>query len=373
MKYLIPVALGAMSLASAQAAEPDVNIGVILALTGAYSSAGVAEKEGVLVALEELQKTKPLGDRKINLLVEDDASDKAQVINIMSRFGARKDVSIIVGPSGSFEGVVAAPIANDLKVPMLGVSTSSPAVTAAGPWSFKAIAEGTDIIPAVAYYGADKLGIKKVVTISVRNNDGQVTQKNAAVKAFKERNVEVLAEESVLGTDTDFQSIVTKIVSLKPDALFVTLVGDQAANLIIQARQAGLPASTKILGASTLGADQFISIGGSAVDGSYFAADYFVGTKTAENKRFVEAYKAKYQRLPDNWAALGYASLIVAVEAIKEAGPSPDREAIRHALTKIKNLAVPIGKGVFSIDADRKAKYEPVVGMIKDGKVVEAP
>lgn len=356
------------------AAAQDVNIAVVLALTGAYAAPGVAEKEGVQVAIEEMEKTKPLGNRRVVAMIEDNASDKAQVINLFTRYGKRSDVAMIVGPTSSFEGVVAAPIANDLKVPMLGVSSASAAITAAGPWSFKTYAEGNDSIPAIANYGADKLGIKSVVTIHARNNDGQVGQLGAAVTAFAAKNVKVLGQESVLGTDTDFQSVVTKVVALAPDAIFLTLSSSQAANFVIQARQAGLPVKVKILGTGTLATDDFIKLGGAAVNGSYFLIDYFVGLKTPQNQRFVAAYTAKYNRPPDNWAALGYASMMIAVDAIRRAGPNPTRDAIRVALTNTKNISVPLGRvGSFSFDAQRKAAYEPMIGIIDAGKIVEAP
>jgi branched-chain amino acid transport system substrate-binding protein len=355
------------------AAAAEINVGVILALTGDYGYSGVTEREGMEIAMAEIEADEPLGTDKLKLLIEDDASDKSQVINLLNRFALRDKVPIILGPTSSFEGVVAAPIANNLKVPLLTVSATSPVMTTSGEWGFKAVANAVDIIPAVATYAATKMKVKTVVTVHARNNDGQTVQKDVGVKTFKEHGVTVLSEESVLRSDTDFQSIVTKIASLKPEAIYTTLVGPQAAGFVIQARQAGIPANVPVLGAPPLGSDQYIEIGGAAIEGSVFAADYFPGSQRPVNQRFVTAYKAKFNRLPDNWAALGYSSVKLAVEALRTAGYNPSRDAIRTALAKIRDFDVPLGTGRFSFDEGRNAQYGALVLTIKGGKIIEAP
>jgi branched-chain amino acid transport system substrate-binding protein len=121
----------------------------------------------------------------------------------------------------------------------------------------------------------------------------------------------------VLTTDTDFLALLTKIIAAKPDAVYLALTAEQAANFIIQARQQGIDPKVKFLGVPNMGADQFVIIGGKAVEGSVYVADYFPGMVTAENKRFVEAYRKRYNRMPDNGAALGYTAVKIAASAIK--------------------------------------------------------
>jgi branched-chain amino acid transport system substrate-binding protein len=103
-----------------------------------------------------------------------------------------------------------------------------------------------------------------------------------------------------------------------------------------------------------------------------FVADYFPGMQTPENQRFVDAYKRKYNRTPDNGAALGYTAIKIAATAIKTAGPNPTRESIRVALTRIKGLPVILGRGEFAFDENRGANYGGVILTIKNGKIVPA-
>ena len=78
------------------------------------------------------------------------------------------------------------------------------------------------------------------------------------------------------------------------------------------------------------GSDQFTLIGGKAVEGAVYVADYYAGQESEENKRFVEAYRKKYNRSPDNGAALGYTTAKLVAAAIKGAGANPSSDAVRE-------------------------------------------
>ena len=371
----IPIAVFAI-LALASLAAPahaqEYTVAAELALTGTYAWVGVPSHEGLLVGLDEVNGSGMLGAAKIKLAIEDTGSDKAQAITLINRFQARDNVLMVLGPSSSSEGVAIAPVANDLKVPLLTTTAVSEAINRSGPWAFKTPASPSVIIGEVAKYAVDKLRIKSVALVFGRDNDGQVGQKNAALDYFKNHGVKVLAEESVLTTDTDFLALLTKITSLNPDAIFLALTAEQAASFIIQARQGGIDPNVRFVGVPNMGAEQFITIGGKAVEGSIFVADYFPGLQTSENQRFVAAYRAKYNRLPDNGAALGYTAIKIAAAAIKAAGTRPSRESIRAALAKIQGLRVILGRGEFSFDENRGAHYGGVILTVRNGKIVPA-
>jgi branched-chain amino acid transport system substrate-binding protein len=356
----------------APAAAQEYTVAAELALTGTYAWVGVPSHEGLLVGLDEVNSSGILGAAKIKLTVEDTGSEKGQAITLINRFQVRDNVLMVLGPTSSGEGVAIAPVANDLKIPLLTTTAVSEAINKSGIWAFKTPASPSLIIGDVARYAVDKLHIKTAALVFGRDNDGQVGQKNAALQYFKGHGVRIVAEESVLATDTDFLALLTKITSLNPEAIYLALTAEQAASFIIQARQGGIDPNVRFIGVPNMGAEQFITIGGKAVEGSVFVADYFPGMQTPENQRFVAAYKRKYNRTPDNGAALGYTAIKIAVTAIKTAGPNPTRESIRAALTRIKGLPVILGRGEFAFDENRGANYSGVILTIKNGKIVPA-
>lgn len=364
------LALGLLAAPAARAA--DIALGGELSLTGAYAFGGVTMREGMQVAFDMAQKEGWFGPGTVTLDIEDTASDRSQSINLVNKFVAGQNVTMILGPDSSFVAVPAAPVANTLKVPMLTVAGVSDAITNAGPWSFKTEANAGDLFNALVDFIARHRHVHKVAAVFARDNDGQASQKDITVAAFKARGIDVVDVEGVLSTDTDFQSVVTKFAALDVDCVFTTLGAPQAANLIIQSRQAGLSDGVTFAGAPPLGSDQFTQVGGSAVDGALFVADYFPGLKGDENKAFVTAYQARFKRMPDNWSGMGYTALRLAAKAIKAAQPDPSRERVRDALAAIRDYPSILGTGSFSFDDKRNAHYGASILTVKSGQIVEA-
>jgi branched-chain amino acid transport system substrate-binding protein len=358
--------------APAPAVAGGVVVGAQLALTGPYAWVGVPARDAMALGVEEINASGLLGDTKIQLVVEDTGSEKTQSITLVNRFAVRDKAVMVLGPSSSAEGVAIAPVANDLKIPLLAPTAVTEEITKSGPWAFKIPASPGVIIGEVAKYAVDKLGVKKVALVFGRDNEGQIGQKNAALAYFKSHGVEILAEESVLVSDTEFMALITKLIALRPDAIFLAQVAEQSANFIIQARQAGIDSRVWFLGVPNMGSERFLAVGGKAVEGSVFVADYFPGMKSAENDRFVSTFQARYKRPPDNWAALGYTAIKVAATAIKAAGANPTRDSVRQALTRIKDLPVVLGNGRFGFNEQRNPYYGAIVCTVKEGKFVVA-
>lgn len=360
-------------LAVRPAQAEDYAVGAELALTGTYAWVGVPSREGLDVGIEEVNAAGLLGGPKLKVLIEDTGSDKTQAISLINRFSGRDKALMVLGPSSSSEGVAIAPVANELQIPLLTTTAVSEAINKSGPWVFKTPASPALVIGDVAKYAMNKMGVKSVALVWGRNNDGQIGQKNAALETFKAGNAKIVAEESVLTSDTDFLAVITKIIAAQPDAVFLALVAEQSANFIIQARQQGIDPGVKFFGVPNFGSDQFILIGGKAVEGAVYVADYFAGAAGEENRRFVEAYRKKYNRTPDNGAALGYTAVKIAAAALRNAGANPTRDAVREGFLKIKDLPVILGRGTFNFDGDRGARYEGVIMTVKNGKFVQAP
>jgi branched-chain amino acid transport system substrate-binding protein len=370
---ILVAVLALAGAAAAPASAAEIIVGAQLALTGPYAWVGVPARDAILLGLDEVHASGMLGGHTIRLVVEDTASEKTQSITLVNRFALRDKALMIIGPSSSAEGVAIAPVANDQKIPLLAPTAVTEDITKSGPWAFKVPASPAVIIGEVAKYAMDRLGVKKVALVFGRDNEGQIGQKNAARDYFKSHGAEILAEESTLVSDTEFMALITKLISLKPDAIFIAQVAEQSANFIIQARQAGIDPKVRFLGVPNMGSERFTAVGGKAVEGAVFVADYFPGMKSPENDRFVTGFQAKYKRPPDNWAALGYTAIKVTATAIKAAGPAPTRESLRQALSRIRDLPVVLGSGKFSFNEQRNPYYGAIVCTVKDGKFVVAP
>jgi branched-chain amino acid transport system substrate-binding protein len=366
------VVIAATAMAATSVLAQEIIVGVPAALTGPYAFVGNPVKNAIVLALEEANAAGALGTTKLKWIIEDDASEKGQAITLVNRMATRDKVLMILGPTSSIEDVAAAPVANDQQVAMLCPGVA-PDITKAGKWSFKAAANPEVIMDELGKYIVDRLKPKTAVMVFSRDNDGQIRQKNVVRDYLKSKGVTIVAEEPLSSSETDFAALASKLASQKPDMVYYGLTAEQAANLIIQAKQAGLPDTVKPVAPPAVASTNFMKVGGKAVDGTILVADYFVGRPGPMNANFVAAYEKKYGSKPDNWAAVGYTIGTLAVHAIKTASPNPDRAKVRDALERTANFPVVLGNGSFTLDKDRNPTYGATVLLVKNGTFELAP
>jgi branched-chain amino acid transport system substrate-binding protein len=360
--------LALTSFAAPPATAEELAVGVFNATTGTFAFGGVPIQNGMRLALEEANQKGLPGGNKIKIVEGDTAADKAQAIVLANQFGRRDRVLMIMGPTNSFEAIAAGPVVNELQVPMFAIGSSN-ALLAAGPWSFKVQAQAVDIMGFLAKYVAEKSGIKKIALVFDQGSDGIIEQKNAFRDAVKAGGVAIDSENGILTSEANFLALATKLASSDVDGIYVGAPPEITANLAIQLRQAGLPAKVRIVGPSSLASQKYMKTGGSAVEGSIIIADYSVNSTNPLNAAFVAAYKARYKETPDNWAAMGYTLAQIGVQAIRNAGPSPDRAKVRAELEKINNVPVVMGNGMWLKDKERHPTYGGVMLTVKGGEL----
>jgi branched-chain amino acid transport system substrate-binding protein len=360
-------------LTAATGLADEVTVGIQLPLTGPIASfAGPPLKAGIDVALEQIQQGKLLGEgRTLKVLVEDDAADKSQVINLTNRFVTRDQVSVLLGPPTTVLAAAAAPVANNLETPIVTIAVAD-VITQTGPWVFKLYMSPDAAMTAVARHAVDALKVKRLAIVFDRGNDASVGQKNV-FKAYLEKDgVQIVAEEATQVGETNFVPLATKLASLDPDALFLATTAEVGANIVIQTKRAGLNPKAAILGNNNFSTPAYARTGGKAVDGTVYPADYFAGLPSDENKQFVAAFRKLTGKDPDSFSAAAYVGLRVVAEAIKRAGPNADRTKIRDAIGAIKDLPSVFGRGRFSFDTARSGAYEVVLIRLENGEPVLA-
>ena len=114
----------------------------------------------------------------------------------------------------------------------------------------------------------------------------------------------------------------------------------------------------------------FIKAGGKAVEGTCIGADYALSNPSPMNQAFVKAYQVRYKAAPDAGAGLGYSLGRVAVAAVRNARPNPDRQKFRDELAKLNNVPVVLGNGTWGMDAGRNPQYGVLLLLVKDGKFI---
>lgn len=377
MKYFsriaaAPLALIAAGAISTAAVAQEYTVALVQSLTGPVAFIGAPFAEGFRMAFEEAMDSGAMGDLRLNLAVEDDANDRAQIITLVNRFAADPNVIFFAGPtSGSIAGV-AARVANEVQIPMMSVSNVDE-VRDSGPWSFITAQPQQIVVPEIGAFAVEGLGAQVCQTITITDNESYVLAERLFRENAAAAGARVLETIGIRGTDTDFSAVSVRIVNANADCVYVGAPAAMAANIIIQMRQAGLDPDTRIVGMSSFASPDLIRIGGAAVEGVHFVADWVPGGAFDDAVAFAERFEARAGRAPGNWEAMGYSLGQVVLSAIRDAGPNPTREAVRDALTATEGVPVVVGTGAFRLDETRTPLYGVNVLSVRDGQFVGVP
>ena len=133
MKKLIKLlgASGIAVLATVSQAQ-EVKLGVVMSNTGTYAFVGTPVINAVRMAFDEMQASNYFGATKVTLMVEDNRSNTQEALALLTRMATRDNAVMVIGPVATGEAMAAAPVANELKIPIFTTATS-PAVLKPGP------------------------------------------------------------------------------------------------------------------------------------------------------------------------------------------------------------------------------------------------
>lgn len=350
---------------SATTLSGNVAVGAVWSLTGAAAVYGTSQKNAAELAVDQINKSGMLGSAQIKLSTEDDRSTKEGAIAAFEKLINQDKVVAILGPTLSNSAVAADPMAQDKKVVVLGVSNTASGITEIGSYIFRDSLPESAVIPNTIKATKEKLGYTKVAVMY--GDDDAFTKSGYDVfkKALSDNGVTILATETFKKGDTDFSAQLTKIKSLGPEAIVVSALAEEAAGIMSQARQLGIPDSVPFIGGNGFNSPQLAKLAGKAAEGAISGAAWFISADNPGNQEFVSAYRAKYNADPDQFAAQTFAGFYILANAIKTAG-SADSTAIRDALAKTKDLDTVLGK--FSFTDAREPVHQPVVQVVKNGK-----
>jgi branched-chain amino acid transport system substrate-binding protein len=376
MKTRVLLAAAAIAACATSASAEEILIGVPVSLTGVYAFVGTAAVKGMQMAVDEINAGSELGaGRSIKLVIADDGSNTNQAITLVNRMANVDKVMAIAGPSASPTVLAVSPVVNQLQIPMVGIAVT-PAVNKAGPWSNRVLNSPAALMTVLSNYTLANIKPKTVMTVASRDNDGAAAQ-TKVVRSVMEGKVTLMPEESAMMAETDFSALATKIASLKPDVVMITMNDSAAANIILQAKQAGADSKLRFVANNAAASASFLRIGGKAVEGVLVGTDALPEIRSdALAKTFVANFQKKYNATPDQWNAVGYTIGRLYGNAIAKAKSPLSKQSILDAMIATRDFPVVLGsgKGNFSFTpGDREPSYEPILIVVKDGKFAPAP
>ncbi|OAS15330.1 urea ABC transporter substrate-binding protein [Paenibacillus oryzisoli] len=344
-----------------------VPVGILHSLTGTMSISEVSVRDAELMAIDEINAAGGLLGKKIKPVIEDGASDWPTFAEKTKKLLQKDSVVTIFGCWTSASRKAVLPVVEQNKgllwypVQYEGVE-SSPNIFYIGATT------NQQIIPAVTWLLQNKG--KKFFLLG-----SDYVFPRTANKIIKEQlkadGGTLLAEEYTPLGHTDYNTIISKIKKEKPDVVFNTLNGDSNVAFFKQLKDAGITSKDLTTMSVSIAEEEVRGIGASVLDGHYTAWNYYQTTDTPENKKFVEAYKAKYgkDRVTDDPIEAGYTAVYLWAEAVKKAG-SFDVEKVKAAA---KGIEWNSPEGKVTIDGENQHIYKTArIGQIAaDGQIKE--
>ena len=343
-----------------------IKVGANFELTGNVANYGNATIEGLQLAIDEANEAGGINGKKIELVSVDDKSEAAESINAATKLISDDDVKVIVGPATTGLVLAETQTATYAKVPIIAPCATSPEATVENgkvkPYVFRSCFIDPQQGEVMATFAAKELKAKTAVIYVDNSSD---YSKNLA-KVFKEKfeaaGGKVVMEEAFLQKDQDFKATLTKLKTANADVMFVPAYYEEVGKIVKQAREMGI--NSAILGTDGWDDTKVVDIAGAdALNNTFFSTHY--SEKDAEVQGFIEAYKKKFNRAPNVFAALGYDAGKMLVDALKRAG-SGDTEKIREALEATKDLKV--GTGTISMDKNHNPIKTAVILEMKNGE-----
>jgi branched-chain amino acid transport system substrate-binding protein len=342
-------------------AASDISIGVISPVTGPVALDGESFRHGAELATKEINAAGGVLGSKLVLIVEDGECKPNVSASAAEKLIVRDSVPVMVGAHCSPATAAVIPLAERSKVPLVTGISSAPSLTATRrEWFFRLPpTEALTASAAVPYY-IEKLGFKSIAFVALNDEWGrQAAESNSEL--LTKRGVKVISTDYFLPGESEFGAILTKIKSENPDAVFVASNTREA--ILIAKKMQELGMTQKRIGVGAWPTNTFIARAGDAGMGWTVISQYVPTLDTPKNHKFVEAFKAAYQIVPDKYAVSGYDAIYVVANAISRAG-KPEAARIRDALEKT-NLDVV--QGQVSFDNNHQAYTNAVISENDNG------
>src|SRR5712664_1909846 len=376
----ITVLAAAVTLISCGEQKPsagvEIRIGHVGPLTGGIAHLGKDNENGARLAVEEANAGRIKIDGKevkFTFLAKDDQADPKTGTTVAQKLVDAK-VAGVVGHLNSGTSIPASPIYAQAGVPVISGSATNPKLTEQGFKSqFRVVGRDDQQGPAIASYLATTKKPKLVAVIDDATAYGEGIA-NEVEKTLKAANIKVLPREKGTDKTTDWKAVLTKLRGKKPDAVFYGGMDATAGPLLKQGRELGIKAVFSFGdGACT---DKMKELAGDAAEGMLCSQAGI--PPQAADKKFLDAYKKKFNTDPILSAPFTYDGANLLIEAMKKAD-SADPAKYLPELAKLSYMGA-TGRIEFDPKGDRKdaemtiftmqgGKLEPIA-IVKAGKTM---
>ena len=362
-------------LAMAQGVTKDeILIGAFGPTTGPAAYIGLGGRDGMQMAIKEINAAGGINGRKLRVIFEDDGHSPTKALGAVKKLIDQDKVFMVFCAAGSNATVGAIDYIKEQKRIMYVSFASAPAVT--WPFNRYLFRGSTTEVPRYgelySEYIADGLKAKKVAIMNGREeypkNEG-----NALASQLKDGyGVDVVARAEFNIGDKDFTPQLLDIRKAAPDVIAFFGNPAEASIALRQAREFGLKQQF-FVGATMVDAN-FINVAKANAEGaSGFALIPFLpGNKNPNLVKWEGAWKAEYPNLPAGrpnvFDIMAYTDMHLLAHAMKAAGPELNTDSLIASLEKVRNYSSsPLASPITCTDKHHVGNLSLHIMQVKNG------
>ena len=351
---------GMMFTGCSKKTSDTIKIGGIFPLSGSVAVYGTECRNGVEMAINEINAAGGVNGKMLELIAEDDEGSPEKSVNAYKKLVTKDNCSIIIGSLTSGCTAAISSLAQAQKVLLIAPAATQTDITEAGDYVFRACFIDPFQGTVGGKFALEDLGAKNAAVLYDVQNDYSIGLYENFKIAFEQGGGKVVAAESYSTGDKDFNAQLTKIKTTNPDVVYLPDYYGTVALIAKQLRAQGINAP--IVGAD--GWDGIIDNAGDEVLNGFYSNHYAADSTDGKVVTFVNSYKGKYGSTPVSFAALGYDCVYLLKDAMG-AAKSADSTTLKDQLMKTNGAYV---TGNLTFDAKRNpVKSAVMLEIVKQG------
>ena len=378
----LAIASAVLSVAGLAVAADPIKIGVTGPFTGGSSSMGVSMRDGVKLAVEEINKSGGVLGRQLQVVERDDEAKNERGVQIAQELINKEKVTATVGYINTGVALASQRFFQEAKIPVMNNVATGSAITAQFKdqpenYIFRNAAHDSIQAPMIVEEAITRRGFKKVAILADSTNYGQLGREDLE-KALTAKGIKPVAVEKFNIKDVDMTAQLLKAKEAGADAVLTYGIGPELAQIANGMTKLGW--KVPMVGSWTLSMANFIDNAGPGGEGARMPQTFIQEGSTPKRKTFIDSYlktfKPKNNRIDSPVsAAQGYDSIFLLAAAIKQANSTDGpkiREALENLNAKVDGVVTSYDKPFSKTNHEAISASIPVMGEVKGGRVVNA-
>jgi branched-chain amino acid transport system substrate-binding protein len=324
------IALATAFMASGMT-QAQIKIAAVVELSGGGATAGTNFKNGVELAIKEINAAGGILGKKLELSINDTTSNPGVALALTKK-AIDQDVFAIFGPVFSGSIIVSMKESEKAKIPNWTGGEAANITMQGNPYIFRTSFTQATAMPKVARYINQQAKVKNLA-IAFVNNDFGKGGLDMIKKALADTDTKIASEISTDPGQVDFSSTVLKAKQSNADAIFVYLNEDESARILRELRKQGW--NKPIIGETTLTGQKVIDLAGEAANGAIAHVGLTVDAPVPAIRAFKAKFEKEYKYTSDHNGMKGYSGVYAMQAAIEKAGKL-DREAVAKTMKGLK-------------------------------------